>query len=791
MVGRSHLFPEPGFSEGDSILQALYGFLFVVSCEGEVFFASRTVEQYLGFHQSDIIHQSVMELIHSEDREEFKRQLSWNSALPNDKAEMPLHEVLLPENIHHLYRSFTVRFRCLLDNTSGFITLEINGWIRVLHGQNLKTEEPQMALFATCCPFGPMSLLDLPSRDLTFKSKHKMDLSPLSMDSRGRMVFGYTDRDLATKMGYDLIHPDDLSYFAAAHQELIKTGSSGLIAYRWQTKELSWIWLQSSCRVVYKNSKPDFVICTHRQLTEDEGQDLVVKRGNEFKLPYPLLDIDICSGFGFSDEEVSPKVKGGKSKKTKAPLRDYLQTGRKRRCPYREPLNGVNGCGSYPVINSYMGQEEIKSDLVYPYAGGNYALEPELYRAPGYHSFSGAAVYPTSEPYKLDSDKHSYSNGYYLDHRQYSHTLSYHNNGYADLMVQSSKYGYDLPKYGLDGYSIDLSKKVHYDDNYNTHLDSFRKYTPYDYSGNRVNGHLDSMDLRHPSVYNAGMVGGMGEVNGPTGPTSCLSTPPLLRPEHTNPQILKYDQSQNHLPADSKQSYSTSGATSHAHDVSTIRDVKTQQTFIPYQQSSVIKSVTGRASSPVVTGSMDQSSCSGGGLYSQNSRTVATSSSDSWLSCTKSHPDRKITSTPLSENMSPSQQTTTSVLVSSPSSRHAKLPEPEKDVTILSPATVSSCSALTRSTPTSVIHSPDRVSHVRSCDKQPHVLNGIPVPVVKTSPWVQHSMGATPGAYDMKDWSAVGMGMESCSNQQKSQCGMVMDRYLAAPNKLRVGFDML
>lgn len=48
---------------------------------------------------------------------------------------------------------------------------------------------------------------------------------------------------------------------------VIKTGSSGLIAYRWQTKELTWIWLQSSCRVVYKNSKPDFVICTHRQLT--------------------------------------------------------------------------------------------------------------------------------------------------------------------------------------------------------------------------------------------------------------------------------------------------------------------------------------------------------------------------------------------------------------------------------------------------------------------------------------------------------------------------------------------
>lgn len=33
------------------------------------------------------------------------------------------------------------------------------------------------------------------------------------------MMFGYSDRELVTKSGYDLVHPDDLSYFAAAHQE--------------------------------------------------------------------------------------------------------------------------------------------------------------------------------------------------------------------------------------------------------------------------------------------------------------------------------------------------------------------------------------------------------------------------------------------------------------------------------------------------------------------------------------------------------------------------------------------
>ena len=33
------------------------------------------------------------------------------------------------------------------------------------------------------------------------------------------MMFGYSDRELASKSGYDLVHPDDLTYFSNAHQE--------------------------------------------------------------------------------------------------------------------------------------------------------------------------------------------------------------------------------------------------------------------------------------------------------------------------------------------------------------------------------------------------------------------------------------------------------------------------------------------------------------------------------------------------------------------------------------------
>ena len=93
----------------------------ILDCNGELFFSTHTIETYLGFHQSDVIHQSVYELVHSEDREELQRQLGWNSFMGQEDQNLSLQELLSPEHNHLLDRSFTVRFRCLLDNTSGFL----------------------------------------------------------------------------------------------------------------------------------------------------------------------------------------------------------------------------------------------------------------------------------------------------------------------------------------------------------------------------------------------------------------------------------------------------------------------------------------------------------------------------------------------------------------------------------------------------------------------------------------------------------------------------------------------
>ncbi|XP_060864988.1 aryl hydrocarbon receptor protein 1 isoform X2 [Metopolophium dirhodum] len=304
---RSRTCPEPHhlYLDGDMFLQALNGFLVMLTCDGEVFFATHTIENYLGFHQSDIVHQSVYELVHSEDREELQRQLMWNSAIPTEPGSpspsITLHEALHPDNCRLLQRSFTIRFRCLLDNTSGFLRLDVRGRIKVIHGQNRKSDEPPpLGLFALCTPFGPPSLLEIPHKEVMFKSKHKLDLSLVSMDQRGKLLLGYCDSELANMGGYDLVHYDDLAYVASAHQELLKTGASGMIAYRVQTKPGTWQWLQTSSRLVYKNSKPDFVIGTHRPLMEEEGRDLLGKRTMDFKVSY--LDAGLTNSY-FSDSE--------------------------------------------------------------------------------------------------------------------------------------------------------------------------------------------------------------------------------------------------------------------------------------------------------------------------------------------------------------------------------------------------------------------------------------------------------------------------------------------------------
>ncbi|XP_028992783.1 aryl hydrocarbon receptor 1b isoform X2 [Betta splendens] len=341
--------------EGELLLQALNGFVLVVTASGTIFYSSHTIQDYLGFHQTDVMHQSVYELVHTEDQQELRRNLHWalnpppaaapaaqdspQEVEPDVGASLVTYnpEQLPPENSSFLERSFVCRFRCLLDNSSGFLALNIQGRLKFLHGQNHRQENggkapPQLALFAIATPLQPPSILEIRTKNMIFRTKHKLDFTPMACDAKGKIVLGYTEAELRVRgSGYQFIHAADMLHCAENHVRMIKTGESGLTVFRLLTKENRWKWVQANARLVYKNGKPDYIIATQRPLLEEEGGEHLRKRSMHLPFTYATGEALLYQSnhpiAGFRDgghEKNSSKSK--KSRSDRLP-RDSLDPG--------------------------------------------------------------------------------------------------------------------------------------------------------------------------------------------------------------------------------------------------------------------------------------------------------------------------------------------------------------------------------------------------------------------------------------------------------------------------------
>ncbi|XP_048474823.1 aryl hydrocarbon receptor-like [Rhincodon typus] len=292
-------------SEGELLLQALNGFVLVVTTEGDIFYASPTIQEYVGFHQTAVMHQPVYELLHPEDRDEFQRQLHWaldpvprsnmaqsDSSTNGDVVTRYDPQQLPPENSPFLERNFVCKMRSLLNSPSGYMALNIKGKLKYLYGQNKWAEDGsllplQLALFAIATPLQVPSILEIRTRSALFQTKHKLDFSPVACDAKAKSVLGYSELELCMRgSGYQFIHADDMLYCADNHVQLMKTGQSGMTIFRLLTKHNVWIWVQANAYLIYKNGQPDFIIAKQRLLTDKEGMDHFQKRTMPFSLPF-------------------------------------------------------------------------------------------------------------------------------------------------------------------------------------------------------------------------------------------------------------------------------------------------------------------------------------------------------------------------------------------------------------------------------------------------------------------------------------------------------------------------
>ncbi|KAM4875940.1 aryl hydrocarbon receptor repressor [Thomomys bottae] len=239
--------------EGRLLLESLNGFALVVSAEGMIFYASATIMDYLGFHQTDVMHQNIYDYIHVDDRQDFCRQLHWAmdppratcAPSPRSEADDTMLERLLgaqegglglsPEYSAFLTRCFVCRVRCLLDSTSGFLTMQFQGRLKFLFGQKKKTPSgatlpPPLSLFCTVAPVILTSVAEMRMNSAFLRAKHRSD-----MDSRSKATTNLCEPELRQKHDY-------LAVTALLHPTLTGRSSeeSTVTAHRAQMDSVCW-----------------------------------------------------------------------------------------------------------------------------------------------------------------------------------------------------------------------------------------------------------------------------------------------------------------------------------------------------------------------------------------------------------------------------------------------------------------------------------------------------------------------------------------------------------------------
>ncbi|XP_041464012.1 aryl hydrocarbon receptor nuclear translocator 2-like isoform X2 [Lytechinus variegatus] len=322
------------------ILEAADGFLFVTSCEsGRIIYVSDSVTPVLNQPQNDWIGGSIYDLVHTDDADKVREQLS-TSEPHNSGRILDLKTGTVKKEGHQSSmrfcmgsrRGFICRMKygnaqvdpmtmsrfCHLRNRSSlgspkdteqYAVVHCTGYIKnwppsagmvPVMEQQEGEGEAQSSNHYCLVAIGRLQVTSTPNcADLggagtpnEFISRHSIDGKFTFVDQRVTGVLGYQPQELLGKSSFEFYHHEDQSHLKDSFEQAVKLKGQMLsLMYRFQSKSRDWVWLRTSC-FSFQNPYTDeveYIVCTNTAIKNIQqphaGQEMDGAVSTKLKAP--------------------------------------------------------------------------------------------------------------------------------------------------------------------------------------------------------------------------------------------------------------------------------------------------------------------------------------------------------------------------------------------------------------------------------------------------------------------------------------------------------------------------
>lgn len=295
------------------ILEAADGFLFVVSCDnGRVIYVSDSVTPVLNQSQGDFFNSSLFDLVHPDDIEKVREQLSTQDTSNSSRildlktgtvkkdghaasmrlcmgsrrgfiCRMKLGNVQLDPmaGANHIQRLRQRNSLSLSPDGSGYAVVHCTGYIKswppaASMDRGIENEEHS----SNCClvAIGRLQVTSNPSsNDLLgsnsayeFISRHNMDGEFTFVDQRVTGILGYQPQELLGKVCFDYLHPEDENHMKESFEQVIKLkGQVVSVVFRFRSKNCEWIYIRSNSFAFINpySNEIEYIVCTNTSKT--------------------------------------------------------------------------------------------------------------------------------------------------------------------------------------------------------------------------------------------------------------------------------------------------------------------------------------------------------------------------------------------------------------------------------------------------------------------------------------------------------------------------------------------